>query len=358
MLNEIRLKRLQSEMKSKDMKVFILTDPSSIAYLCDYVNHPGERCYALIIYQDREPIFFLNRLFPQPDFDIQCVWYNDEDSAVKMMLPLLQGYDQIAVDKSWESHFLLELQDLLKDVHFINGSLTIDHVRMIKDEEEIALMKASSLINDQAMKKMQEALSENLTESELGQRLNEFYRELGGESFSFGPIVAYGPHGANPHHSLSESHLQSGDSIIIDMGCMYQGYCSDMTRTFFYQNVSDKQKEVYHLVLEANQQAQAMIKPGVRLCDIDQKARDIITQGGYGPYFTHRLGHFIGRDVHEYGGVSAAFDMPVEEGMIFSIEPGIYLPGEFGVRIEDLVVVTKEGCESLNHFPKELMIIQ
>ena len=142
------------------------------------------------------------------------------------------------------------------------------------------------------------------------------------------------------------------------MGCKYNGYCSDMTRTVFFKKVSERQEFIYNLVRKANETAESIIKPGVRLCDIDKAARDVIANEGYGEYFTHRLGHFIGRDVHEYGDVSAAFDLPVEEGMIFSIEPGVYLPGEFGVRVEDLVIVTKDGCEILNHYTKELQVIE
>lgn len=142
------------------------------------------------------------------------------------------------------------------------------------------------------------------------------------------------------------------------MGCMYKGYCSDMTRTVFYQEVTEKQKEVYNLVLQANLAAEAIIKPGVRLCDIDRAAREIIEKAGYGPQFNHRTGHFIGREVHEYGDVSASFDMPVKAGMIFSIEPGIYIDGEFGVRIEDLVMVTEDGCEILNKYSKDLIVVK
>ena len=141
------------------------------------------------------------------------------------------------------------------------------------------------------------------------------------------------------------------------MGCKYKGYCSDMTRTVFYQEVSDEARNVYELVKAANEAAEAIIRPGVKLCDIDKTARDLITEAGYGKEFNHRLGHFIGKDVHEYGDVSINFDLEVEEGMIFSIEPGIYLPGKFGVRIEDLVMVTKDGCKVLNSYPKDLKVI-
>ena len=174
---------------------------------------------------------------------------------------------------------------------------------------------------------------------------------------SFEPIIAFGKNAADPHHSNDDSKIQKFDSIIIDMGCKYQGYCSDMTRTVFYGGITEKQMEVYELVKQANEAAEKIIRPGIKLADIDKCARDIIAKAGYGEYFNHRLGHFIGRDVHEYGDVSQSFDMKVEAGMIFSIEPGVYLPGEFGVRVEDLVLVTEDGCQVLNSYAKDIQIL-
>ena len=131
-----------------------------------------------------------------------------------------------------------------------------------------------------------------------------------------------------------------------------------MTRTFFFRSASEKQREVYEAVRRANEAARALVAPGVRFCDLDAAARTVIQEAGYGPYFTHRLGHQIGLDVHEPGDVSAVHDAPVQPGMTFSIEPGIYLPGEFGVRIEDLVLVTDEGCEVLNADPRDLTVLE
>ena len=130
-----------------------------------------------------------------------------------------------------------------------------------------------------------------------------------------------------------------------------------MTRTFFYEGILEEEIKVYEIVKKANEAAEAMIKPGVKLSDIDKCARKVISDEGYGKYFTHRLGHFIGKDVHEYGDVSVNFDLEVQEGMVFSIEPGVYLPGKFGVRIEDLVLVTKDGCKVLNSYTKDLIVI-
>ena len=162
---------------------------------------------------------------------------------------------------------------------------------------------------------------------------------------------------ADPHHENDDTPLRKGDCVLIDMGCVYKGYCSDMTRTFFYEGILEEEIKVYEIVKKANEAAEAMIKPGVKLSDIDKCARKVISDEGYGKYFTHRLGHFIGRDVHEYGDVSSVNEMEVEEGMIFSIEPGIYLEGNFGVRVEDLVMVTKDRCQVLNSFTKDIYII-
>ena len=187
--------------------------------------------------------------------------------------------------------------------------------------------------------------------------MNAIYKRLGTQGPSFGPLVSFGANAAEGHHKPDSTVLKPGDCVLFDVGCRVNDYCSDMTRTFFYQSVTEKQREVYEVVKRANLAAQAAMKPGMRFCDIDKVARDIITEAGYGPNFTHRLGHCIGIEVHDAGDVSAANQDVVEEGMIFSCEPGIYLPGEFGVRIEDLMLITRDGAMSLNKDSKELEII-
>ena len=152
--------------------------------------------------------------------------------------------------------------------------------------------------------------------------------------------------------------LKEGDVVLFDVGCMKDGYCSDMTRSFYYKTVTDEHRVVYETVKAANEAAIAKVKPGVPLKELDLAARDLITNAGYGPYFNHRLGHFIGLSEHEYGDVSSVNETKAVPGMIFSIEPGIYLAGDTGVRIEDLVLVTEDGCEVLNHYSKKLEILE
>ena len=357
-MNKERIDGVIANMKEAGLDYLLISEPSSIDYLIDYINNPGERMYVLMLGTKGDQKLFFNKLFfVDKDLGIDIVWHSDVDDATQTIVDNLKDAKKIGVDKHWSANFLLDLMEKLPDVKFINGSKCVDYKRMVKDDHEQQLMIEASRINDQAIHEVIHQVSLGLSELEVAAKLGDIYSKFGGEGNSFDAIIAYGANGANPHHENDASRLKPGDSIIIDMGCKYQGYCSDMTRTVFYKEVSQEAKEVYELVKAANEAAEAMIKPGVRLCDIDKTARDLITKAGYGKEFNHRLGHFIGKDVHEYGDVSVNFDLEVQEGMVFSIEPGVYLPGKFGVRIEDLVLVTKDGCKVLNSYTKDLIVI-
>lgn len=355
-----RINLVLEEMKKRNMDYLIISDPSSIDYLIDYKNNPGERMYVLLLSLTGKLTLFLNHLFYlDKELDLDIVWYNDTDDYIELLSKYIHLESTIGIDKTWNAKFLLPLmQRFNQKTSFQLGSICVDYVRMKKDYKEQELMIKASQINDLAIEKMiKKVATGQYNEKELSIELNQIYRKLGADDYSFLPIVAYGKNCADTHHMGDKTCLKAGDSIIIDMGCTYQGYCSDMTRTVFYKEVSEEAKRVYQLVKKANEAAEKMIKPGVRLCDIDKCARDIIKDGGYVAEFNHRLGHFIGRDVHEYGDVSASFDMEVEEGMVFSIEPGVYIQNQFGIRIEDLVLVTKDGCRILNHYTKDLQVI-
>ena len=355
-----RIDCVLNEMKERGMDHLIICDPSSIDYLIGYKNNPGERMYAFVLSLDEDHTLFMNNLFYlDQELNFNIVWYNDTDDYVSMLADYLKDANCVGVDKLFPAKFLLPLMAQTNDEScFELGSICIDYIRMKKDENECNLMREASRINDLAINQViQLCATGKFTEKEIADQLADIYNSHGCEGFSFSPIVAYGAKGANGHHECDQSTLKVGDSIVIDMGCVYKGYCSDMTRTVFYKEVSEDKKRVYELVKKANEAAEAMIKPGVKLCDIDKTARDIIAEGGYVAEFNHRLGHFIGRDVHEYGDVSSSFDMEVEEGMIFSIEPGVYIQGDFGVRVEDLVLVTQDGCEVLNSYTKDLLVI-
>lgn len=354
-----RLNKVLLKMQDNNIHQMLVTDPSSIFYLTGKMINPGERLLALYLNINGNHKLFINELFPvHEDLGVEKVWFDDTKDGVLIISKYIEKGQTIGIDKNWPARFLLHLMDLNPKSKYVNSSFIIDTLRMCKDEEEIELMKKASHINDMAMDKLQKLLTEELSEKEMSTKLSTIYEELGADGFSFSPIIAYGKNGADPHAHCGVDKVKEGDCVIFDIGCIKDNYCSDMTRTVFYKNAPQKAKEVFNIVLEANKRAIDIVKPGVRFCDIDNAAREYITEKGYGKYFTHRTGHSIGIETHDMGDVSSVNTDTLKPGMIFSVEPGIYLPGEFGVRIEDLVLVTEDGHEILNKHDKELTIIK
>ena len=263
----------------------------------------------------------------------------------------------LGIDKSFPSRFLIALMDLHAASAY-KTSLAIDYARFIKDDIEKELMITSSHLNDLCMEDMKKSLRIGISEFELQEEIYRIYERHGISRVSFTPIVAFKANSTDPHHTPdSKTILEEGDMVLLDVGGVYKDYCSDMTRVFFTSEPKAFEKKIYNLVKEANQEAIKHIKPGVKLSYIDKIARDIIEGAGYGEYFNHRLGHFIGIEDHDFGDVSKSSTIIAAPGMIFSIEPGIYIKDKIGVRIEDLVLVTEDGCRVLNEYPKDITIV-
>lgn len=354
-----RVDRVMKAMEEQGLSQMLVSDPASVFYMTGIQVEPGERFYGMLLRETGDHVLFVNNLFTIPEeVSFKKVSYSDTDPVMDYVKEYVDASKILGVDKDLKARFLLPLMEGRKTEDFVNASLAVDLTRGIKDKEEQEKMRAASLINDQAMERLRGLVKEGITEKEIADQLLGIYQELGAEDFSFSPIVSFGANAADPHHMPDDTVLRPGDVVLFDVGCIRDGYCSDMTRTFCYRQATDKNREIYELVRRANEAAIAKIKPGVLLCELDRTARDIITEAGYGENFNHRLGHFIGLSEHEYGDVSLANETAAEPGMIFSIEPGIYLPGETGVRIEDLVLVTEDGVEVLNHYPKTLQMIE
>lgn len=355
---EERIGTVMRNLERRDLSQMLVCDPRSIQYLTGTYVEPGERFLGLALIADRKPVLLLNELFSAPQ-GIPCNvrGYKDTDDPIALAVGLFDPAQPLGCDKNLAARFLIPLMERGAASGFVLASDVVDDARAHKSAEERDLMRAASRTNDAAMARFKELVRAGATEAEVAGQLEGIYRELGAQGHSFAPIVSFGANAADPHHEPDGTRLALGDVVLFDVGCRQGEYCADMTRTFFFGEPTPKQREVYDTVRRANEAAQRLVAPGVRFCDIDRAAREVIEEAGYGPYFTHRLGHQIGLDVHEPGDVSAAHDAPVEAGMCFSIEPGIYLPGEFGVRIEDLVIVTEDGCEVLNEYPHELEVL-
>jgi len=357
-MNQNRIDRIMTELEKMNVSQMLIVDPMSIYYLTGVFNGPGERFYALLLKKDGSHIYFLNNLFSIPqEVGAKKVWYSDTDPVMDIVAEYLDKDEPLGVDKDLKARFLLPLMEKKAASAFVNTSLAVDTVRGIKDEDEREKMRAASRINDQAMLELKKLVHPGVTEREIADQLLDIYQKLGAEGFSFDPLVAFGPNAADPHHGPDDTVLKEGDVVLFDVGCIKDGYCADMTRSFYFGSVSDAHREIYETVRAANEAAIAKVKPGIPLKELDGTARGLITEKGYGPQFNHRLGHFIGLSVHEFGDVSSVNETKAVPGMVFSIEPGIYLVGDTGVRIEDLVLVTEDGCEVLNHVSKELEIL-
>ncbi|MEG0250710.1 MAG: Xaa-Pro peptidase family protein [Peptostreptococcus sp.] len=357
-MKDNRVSQVLKKMKENNIPQMIVSDPLSIFYLTGYLLNPGERLFALYLKENGDHKLFVNALFPiEEDLGVEKVIFSDTDDSIAIVAKYMEKGKTIGVDKNWPARFVLALMDLCPDNKFVNSSFIVDTSRMYKDQEEQKLMRNASVMNDKACEEIIGRITGDKTEKQIADELINLYKEMGAEGLSFDPIIGMAANGANPHGEPGDRYAQPGDAIIIDIGCKKSMYCSDMTRTVFWKEVSPKGKEVYDIVVEANRRGIEASKPGARFCDIDAACRDYITEKGYGEYFTHRTGHHIGLEDHDYGDVSSVNTDVAEPGMIFSIEPGIYLPGEFGVRIEDLVLITEDGCEVLNSYTKDLQVI-
>jgi Xaa-Pro aminopeptidase len=239
----------------------------------------------------------------------------------------------------------------------------LDEFRMVKTEEEIEKIRTAVGITDRAYQNLVKFLKENrgrldkLTEHDLRRFLICQYLEMGAEGESFPAIVASGENSAIPHHETSKSHLKDNAPLLIDTGCIYEGYCSDFTRTLFIGKVDKELLKVYEIVKEAHLRAVEAVKVGEPVGNVDLAAREYIESKGYGEFFTHSTGHGVGIEIHEPPRVYKNDKTPMKEGMVFTIEPGIYLPGKGGVRLENIVVVREDGAEILQKTPLDLIVL-
>ena len=230
-------------------------------------------------------------------------------------------------------------------------------LRRVKDAEEIESMIAAQRIAEKALSDIFHEIKPGVTEKEIAARLQYLMLHYGAENMSFDPIVVSGPNGSLPHGVPSEKAIQAGEFVTMDFGCIKNGYCSDMTRTVAVGSVTDEMKTVYETVLKAQLAGIAKARAGVTGRDIDAAARKVIEDAGYGKYFGHSFGHSLGVEIHEAPNAAPMNDQPMPRGAVISAEPGIYLPGKLGVRIEDVIILGEDGCEDITLAPKELIIL-
>lgn len=245
--------------------------------------------------------------------------------------------------------------ETVKNISWTELDHRLDMLRQIKTEEELARIRKAEAIGDEAFSHIIRELNVGMTEQEVAGEIEDAMRKAGADGLSFDTIAVFGDRTAMPHAVPGKRKLQWGDFVVMDFGCVYEGYCSDMTRTVVMGKADIPQKKMYNTVLEAQLRALSGIRSGIQACEVDKMARKIIENAGYGEYFGHGLGHSVGLFIHESPSLSPKDTTVLRENMTETVEPGIYIPDFGGVRIEDLVVVKKNGCENLTHSSKELL---
>lgn len=258
------------------------------------------------------------------------------------------NYMSVAEYSQWKEEVRAEL---------VPASEILDLLRMVKDEEELAAMKEAQRVTDEAFSEILNDIKPGVAECEIAAKLTYLMARKGAECNSFDPIVACGANGSKPHAIPSQALIQKGQFVTMDFGCVVGGYCSDMTRTVAVGEPTEEMKKVYAVVLEAQLAGIAAEKAGVTGKSVDAAARRVIEDAGYGEYFGHSFGHSVGLEIHEAPNAGSTCEDVIPLGAAVSAEPGIYLPGKFGVRIEDVTIFTADGCVNLTKAPKDLIIL-
>ena len=362
-MDTTRISRAQDAMREQHIDALLVGPSPDLRHLVGYDALPLERLTMLVVPADGDAVLVVPALEVARAEDSGATafaelrsWEEVEDpiGVVTHLLPGVGGAARYAVQDQLWSTFTLALQAALPAAQWVQGSRVTRELRLIKTAEEIEALRAASAAIDAVHAEVADLLRPGRTELEVGRDITE--RILASHDRVNFVIVGSGPNGASPHHELSERRLEVGDPLVVDIGGTRGGYCSDETRDYVVGECPEHYARL-HAVLELAQRAAVdAVAPGVTAESIDAAARSIITEAGYGDAFIHRTGHGIGVEEHEEPWIVSGNQEPLRPGMAFSVEPGIYLPGRYGARIEDVVVVTDTGVENLNHRPRGVAI--
>lgn len=360
MTDNHRLMQLQTKMQAAGIDLAAIGPTVNMRYLIDYAPHADERlCLLLITKKDASVVIpKLNAEDFAAHSDLTLHRWADNEGpgeALNQALSGMPAIKKLAIDGSMRADFLLPLSAAAAPEEILTLELLVAPLRMRKSPREIELLAQASAQADRAMQAAVNACRPGVTEMDVAWAAEEAFRKDGAEEVMF-TLVASGPNGAYPHHHSGSRRLQEGDAIILDIGASLNGYQSDITRMVFLGDPPDHFLQAHQAVLQANEQARAAVKPGVTAQEIDNTARSLLAAAGYGDAFIHRTGHGLGMEGHEPPWIMAGNEQVLQEGMVFSIEPGVYLPGQFGIRIEDIVVVTEAGSRTFTGYDRQLVV--
>lgn len=362
-----KLQQVQEWTAQHQADLTYISDPMTIQYLTGFYSDPIERVLALVVFPDQEPFMFAPALeveaIKETGFTYPVYGYLDHENPWQMIADdvthRVQKPTTIALEKAQLTVNRLEaLQNVFPGATFdLDITTYINDLRVIKTDAEIEKLNIAGKWADFAFEKGFAAVKAGQTEQQVVAELQYALMKEGIMQMSFDTLVQAGAHAAEPHGATNATQFKPNELVLFDLGTIWDGYISDASRTVALGKPTEKQLDIYNVCLEAQLKAQAAAKPGITAAELDKVARDVIDQAGYGEYFIHRLGHGMGMSEHEFPSIMAGNDMVLKPGMCFSIEPGIYIPGVAGVRIEDCVHITETGCEPFTHTSKELTYV-
>ncbi len=360
-----RLDRARAAAAAARTDALLIAPGSDLRYLLGQAGGSFERLTTLVVPADGTPALVVPKLeapgyadVPTDELGVELLTWVDGDDPYKLVADRLGKPGRVAVSDFTPALHVLALRAALGDAEQTLAGPVVRELRMRKDATEIASLRDAGAAIDRVHARVHEWLRPGRTEAEVGADIAAAIVEEGHVQADF-VIVGSGPNGASPHHDVSGRVIEKGDVVVVDIGGpLPAGYNSDSTRTYAVGEPRDADvAETYAVLQRAQAAAVAAVKPGVTAEQVDAAARDVIAEAGFGEYFIHRTGHGIGLDVHEEPYIIAGNALPLEPGMAFSVEPGIYQPGRWGARIEDIVIVTEDGVESVNNQPHELVVL-
>ncbi|HJX38496.1 MAG TPA: Xaa-Pro peptidase family protein, partial [Anaerolineae bacterium] len=360
-----RLERLTRAQQEQQVDVLAIVPGANLRYLTGLEMHPSERVTLVLFPQGGEPAFVLPELEApraEANLGIKASFYTYSDvqgpSAAFRRAASDLHLEGKAIGVEHLRMRVLELRLLEEHVNsarFVDGEPLLSQLRMLKDEEEIAAMRRAAAVNEDCFRQVQAQIKPGVTEQELAAIWQKATLDAASGELPEAPIVASGLNGASPHAWATSRRIEEGDLVTIDGFLRVEGYYSDITRTYAVGEIDEELERIYSIVQEANAAGREIIKPGIQAQEVDGAARQVIEKAGYGEYFIHRTGHGLGLEIHEPPYMVQGSEVFLEPSMAFTVEPGIYLPGRGGVRIEDNVLVTDYGCETLTTLPRELI---
>ena len=357
-----KINSLRDRMKENNVDLVVLGPGTHMRWLIGFNPYPDERPCMLLIGKDKETFLMpsVNEEGMKEKTSITMHAWSDADGPDQALLNALSftgssNANHIVIDEAMRSHFALIVIEALSNPTYEFTGSTIGALRMRKDQTEFINLKENALIDDRAMQAGFAAIKEGVTELEIGEAINNHFISEGAKPQFC--IVGSGPNGAFPHHHTGDRKVEYGDAVLIDIGGRKGTFPSDMTRMSVLGEPPEGYLEIHAIVERAVQAAMATARPGVMAKEVDAAARDVITEAGYGEFFVHRLGHGLGIDIHEPPYITATSEVILDEGMVFSIEPGIYLQGRFGVRLEEIVILRADGPEILSELSRKLNVI-